>query len=130
MENFALHSVQRSMTVIGAPQTQAQIGVSFKQLDCYGYTAISQGQMSMLDYLVSIVKRARYTIWPWSRERMQILQGFEGLILPGEMLLVLGRTGSGCSTLLKTLSGDTAGLTIAQESNLNYQGMFLHQLAQ
>lgn len=29
-----------------------------------------------------------------------IIEGFNGLIKPGEMLLVLGRPGAGCSTLL------------------------------
>ncbi|KAF7984655.1 hypothetical protein HWV62_12906 [Athelia sp. TMB] len=33
-----------------------------------------------------------------------ILSGFEGVVRPGEMLLVLGSPGSGCSTLLKTLA--------------------------
>ncbi|KDQ56593.1 hypothetical protein JAAARDRAFT_58879 [Jaapia argillacea MUCL 33604] len=33
-----------------------------------------------------------------------ILSGFEGVVRPGEMLLVLGRPGAGCSTLLKTLA--------------------------
>ncbi|KAI0728228.1 pleiotropic drug resistance ABC transporter [Fomitopsis betulina] len=33
-----------------------------------------------------------------------ILTGFEGCVKPGEMLLVLGRPGAGCTTLLKTLA--------------------------
>ncbi|KAG6879471.1 hypothetical protein C0992_002357 [Termitomyces sp. T32_za158] len=33
-----------------------------------------------------------------------ILEGFEGVVRPGEMILVLGRPGSGCSTLLKVLA--------------------------
>jgi ATP-binding cassette subfamily G (WHITE) protein 2 (SNQ2) len=33
-----------------------------------------------------------------------ILTGFEGVVRPGEMLLVLGSPGSGCSTLLKILA--------------------------
>ncbi|KAL2695855.1 hypothetical protein AAEP93_003155 [Penicillium crustosum] len=44
-----------------------------------------------------------------NRQRKQysrpILSGFSGTINPGEMLLVLGRPGSGCTTFLKTLSG-------------------------
>ncbi|KAF8624325.1 hypothetical protein AX17_007154 [Amanita inopinata Kibby_2008] len=33
-----------------------------------------------------------------------IISGFEGVVRPGEMLLVLGRPGSGCTTLLKVLA--------------------------
>ncbi|TDL19014.1 hypothetical protein BD410DRAFT_752633 [Rickenella mellea] len=36
-----------------------------------------------------------------------ILTGFSGVVKPGEMLLVLGRPGSGCSTLLKSLANQT-----------------------
>ncbi|RDB26892.1 Brefeldin A resistance protein [Hypsizygus marmoreus] len=35
---------------------------------------------------------------------VNILSGFEGVVRPGQMLLVLGRPGSGCTTLLKTLA--------------------------
>ncbi|KAG1782156.1 P-loop containing nucleoside triphosphate hydrolase protein [Suillus placidus] len=38
-----------------------------------------------------------------------ILSGFEGVITPGEMLLVLGRPGAGCSTFLKTLANQCGG---------------------
>ncbi|KAI6026023.1 ABC-2 type transporter-domain-containing protein [Pisolithus marmoratus] len=41
----------------------------------------------------------------WRRPPLRnILSGFEGVIRPGEMLLVLGRPGAGCSTLLKTIT--------------------------
>ncbi|KAF4618528.1 hypothetical protein D9613_009700 [Agrocybe pediades] len=36
-----------------------------------------------------------------------ILTGFEGVVKPGEMLLVLGSPGSGCTSLLKTLANHT-----------------------
>lgn len=38
-----------------------------------------------------------------------ILHGIDGVVYAGEMLLVLGRPGSGCSTLLKTLAGFSEG---------------------
>ncbi|KAM0791176.1 hypothetical protein ACM66B_005660 [Microbotryomycetes sp. NB124-2] len=41
--------------------------------------------------------------------RKFILKDFEGSVEPGEMLLVLGRPGSGCSTLLKTLANNVEG---------------------
>ncbi|KAI0703005.1 pleiotropic drug resistance ABC transporter [Cytidiella melzeri] len=37
-----------------------------------------------------------------------ILDDFNGVVRPGEMLLVLGRPGAGCTTLLKTLANQTA----------------------
>lgn len=41
----------------------------------------------------------------WRRPPLRdILSGFEGVVRPGEMLLVLGRPGAGCSTLLKTIA--------------------------
>lgn len=35
-----------------------------------------------------------------------LLSGFTGLAKPGEMVLVLGRPGSGCSTFLKSIAGN------------------------
>jgi ATP-binding cassette subfamily G (WHITE) protein 2 (PDR) len=37
-------------------------------------------------------------------------------------------TGSGCSTFLKTVSGDTDGLTVHQESEINYHGIPAEQM--
>ena len=39
----------------------------------------------------------------------KILYGIDGVVREGEMLLVLGRPGSGCSTLLKCLAGHNEG---------------------
>lgn len=40
----------------------------------------------------------------------------------GELLLVLGRPGAGCSTFLKTLCGETHGLDVDPTSVLHYNG--------
>lgn len=39
----------------------------------------------------------------------ELLSNFDGCVRPGEMLLVLGRPGSGCSTFLKVFCNQTAG---------------------
>lgn len=44
------------------------------------------------------------------------------------MLVVLGRPGSGCSTLLKTISGETHGFYIDKESQINYQGIPMEKM--
>jgi hypothetical protein len=53
-----------------------------------------------------------------------ILNEFDGVLKSGEMLVVLGRPGSGCSTLLKTLMGELKGLDLKSQSEIHYNGMF------
>jgi ATP-binding cassette subfamily G (WHITE) protein 2 (SNQ2) len=55
------------------------------------------------------------------KQRKTIIQGFTGRLNPGEMLLVLGRPGSGCSTFLKTLANDRATFDNV-EGNIDYDG--------
>lgn len=53
----------------------------------------------------------------------QILRNFDGIVKSGEMLVVLGRPGSGCSTLLKTICGELSGLNLQKESVMHYNGI-------
>ncbi|KAJ5513427.1 CDR ABC transporter [Penicillium fimorum] len=50
-----------------------------------------------------------------------ILEDFTGCVRPGEMLLVLGRPGSGCSTFLKVLGNQRAGYE-SIEGDVRYDG--------
>jgi ATP-binding cassette subfamily G (WHITE) protein 2 (SNQ2) len=52
----------------------------------------------------------------------KILQGFNGVVRPGEMVLVLGRPGSGCSTFLKTIANQRDGY-LAVNGEVTYAGM-------
>lgn len=51
-----------------------------------------------------------------------ILHGIDGVVRAGEMLLVLGRPGSGCSTLLKNLAGFSEGY-VRYEGEIKYNGV-------
>ncbi|KDR82402.1 hypothetical protein GALMADRAFT_56996 [Galerina marginata CBS 339.88] len=80
-----------------------ELGVRFQDIRVVGLGAASSHQdtiSSMVNpfNMVSSIQASRH---PPTRD---ILSGFEGVVRPGEMLLVLGRPGSGCSTLLKILS--------------------------
>jgi ABC-type multidrug transport system ATPase subunit len=66
-------------------------------------------------FLSLIVKRA-------NTDR-RILHHLDGYVKDGEMLAVLGRSGSGCTTLLKVLAGAAPDLQLSQESNIQYQGV-------
>jgi ABC-type multidrug transport system ATPase subunit len=57
------------------------------------------------------------------RREVRILRDLDGLVNQGEMLLVLGRPGSGVSTLLKTIAGDMEGLNLSPDAHISYQGL-------
>src|SRR5437762_1763279 len=51
-----------------------------------------------------------------------LLHEFSGSVKDGEMLLVLGRPGSGCSTFLKTIALQTEGYE-SVEGEITYGGL-------
>jgi ATP-binding cassette subfamily G (WHITE) protein 2 (PDR) len=59
------------------------------------------------------------------KRKVQILNSIDGVLDSGEMLVVLGPPGSGCTTMLKTIAGEMNGIYLDEESELNYRGMFL-----
>lgn len=58
----------------------------------------------------------------------EILSDFNGAIRPGEMLLVLGRPGSGCSTFLKILGNQRYGY-VAIDGDVTYGGTDAKKMA-
>lgn len=103
-----------------APQRTA--GVAFQNLNVYGHGSTTDFQDSVGNSIFKLPS----TVGRWlgtKQRRIDILHNVEGLVESGEMLCVLGPPGSGCSTLLKTIAGDTYGLKVAQESSINYDGI-------
>ncbi|KAI0767296.1 pleiotropic drug resistance ABC transporter [Fomes fomentarius] len=80
-----------------------ELGVAFRNLRVTGVGAAASYQETFGSVLspLNFVSGIRGALRPATRD---ILTGFEGVVRPGEMLLVLGRPGSGCSTLLKVLA--------------------------
>lgn len=52
-----------------------------------------------------------------------VVRNVDVLVKSGEMLLVLGRPGSGCSTLLRTISGDLEKMRIGDSAVIHYNGI-------
>ncbi|KAI1457887.1 P-loop containing nucleoside triphosphate hydrolase protein [Annulohypoxylon moriforme] len=99
------------------------IGLAFLNLSVHGFIASHGFQHTVYSYLASL---PRYIVDQLRRKRgnrVEILDRFDGLVHHGEMLLVLGRPGSGCTTLLKTIAGDTHGIYVDPKSQINYQGI-------
>lgn len=99
------------------------LGVAFKKLHVFGWTSGAEHQKSYVDYPLDLVSSVVGLFGGRNRKkRVDILRNFEGVVEQGELLLVLGPPGSGCSTLLKTISGETAGLEVDSGSYMNFRG--------
>ncbi|KAI0076391.1 pleiotropic drug resistance ABC transporter [Panus rudis PR-1116 ss-1] len=100
LEQLARRFVQRFDE---AGQKFRELGVMFKDLRVVGVGATAQQQETLGSiinplFLFRLIQKYRR---PALRD---ILSGFEGVLRPGEMLLVLGRPGAGCSTFLRALT--------------------------
>lgn len=102
-------------------------GVTFRNLSVYGYGSPTDYQKNVANVLLGAGSLFRWLAGS-KKQKIQILRDFDGIVEPGELLLVLGRPGSGCSSLLKTISGDTYGFFIGEESEINYQGISVAQM--
>ncbi|KAM0276296.1 hypothetical protein ACHAQH_006885 [Verticillium albo-atrum] len=113
------------------PQTAPMrvLGVAFKSLNVFGWSTGTESQMTVTTRITSLLQSAaRLTTGNRHKRRIDILRDFEGIVAEGELLLVLGPPGSGCSTLLKTLAGETSGLQVAPDSYLNFRGIPSRQI--
>ena len=97
------------------------IGVAFRDLNAYGFEVPTDYQQTVGNVWLGALGLVRKHLGTGKR-KVEILQGLDGIVEAGEMLLVLGPPGSGCTTFLKTISGETYGFSIDDRSHLNYQG--------
>ncbi|KAM0447865.1 hypothetical protein ACHAO4_008609 [Trichoderma viride] len=102
--------------------SERQIGVSFRNLDVFGSGDAVQLQQTVGDVLMAPLRIGEYFSFG-KKEPKHILNNFNGLVKSGELLVVLGRPGSGCSTLLKSVCGELHGLNLGESSNISYNGI-------
>ncbi|KAK7058385.1 Multidrug resistance protein [Paramarasmius palmivorus] len=125
-EKFNYHRWIRSMLAIHSRDPERYpnrtAGISFTNLSAYGYGKPTDHQKTVGNVLLDGPGMVRDLLGN-KGQRIDILRDFEGLVKHGEMLVVLGPPGSGCSTLLKTISGETHGFYVDNGANVNYQGI-------
>lgn len=97
-------------------------GIAFKNLNVFGYGTSTDYQKSVGNVFLEAATVTRKLLGA-KEQRIDILHDLEGVVHSGEMLAVLGPPGSGCSTLLKTIAGDTHGFYISNDATINYQGI-------
>lgn len=108
----------------GIPRT-ASTGIIFENLNVSGSGSALQYQNNVGSLLLAPFRMHEYLRRPPVK---QILRNFDGLLRSGELLLVLGRPGSGCSTLLKVLTGELHGLKLRESSEIQYNGIPMEKM--
>lgn len=96
--------------------------IAFQNLNVYGFGASTDYQKDVANVWLSLAGMARSLFSGGDKQRIDILRGFDGVVKKGEMLVVLGPPGSGCSTFLKTIAGEMNGLYHDDDSYFNYHG--------
>ncbi|KAH6718951.1 opaque-specific ABC transporter CDR3 [Leptodontidium sp. MPI-SDFR-AT-0119] len=99
-------------------------GIAFRDLNVWGKGSPTDFQSTVGNSILKLP-----SILGKGTQKIEILRGFDGLVLPGEQLCVLGPPGSGCSTLLKAIAGETHGFQVGSDSYLNYQGISAKEMA-
>ncbi|KAH8812853.1 ATP-binding cassette transporter [Xylogone sp. PMI_703] len=101
-----------------------QVGLCFHNLNVFGYGAPTDFQKDVGNIWLALPGMVRRFFFKTAgQKKINILRQFNGIIRPGEMCAVLGPPGSGCSTFLKTISGETNGIYVNEDSYFNYQGI-------
>ena len=98
------------------------MGILFRNLNIFGSGAALQYQETVTSLLIAPIRLVQM-IFESRSPRRHILHNFDGVLKRGELLLVLGRPGSGCSTFLKSLCGEVHGLDVAKDSVIHYNGI-------
>ncbi|RAL15135.1 uncharacterized protein BO97DRAFT_421926 [Aspergillus homomorphus CBS 101889] len=108
------------------PPFRIRRGVSFTAVNVNGYTEANSIQHTFLSYFQLIPVYLKALVgFHGPRQKVPILRDLDGLVRPGEMLLVLGRPESGCTTFLKTMAGYVHGVEVVQHDEGNgilYEG--------
>ncbi|UKZ87088.1 ZEB2-regulated ABC transporter 1 [Trichoderma asperellum] len=97
-------------------------GVCFQNLNVHGFGESTDYQKDVTNVWLSLAGWAGGLISS-NKQRIDILRQFDGIVRKGEMLVVLGPPGSGCSTFLKTIAGEMNGIYVDDDSYFNYQGI-------
>ncbi|CAK7227501.1 Multidrug resistance protein [Sporothrix eucalyptigena] len=99
-------------------------GFCFQDMNVFGYNNETDYQKDIGNVWLEIPSLLRKaTSRTNGHRRVDILRNFDGVVNAGEMLVVLGPPGAGCSTFLKTIAGETNGIYVDTDTYFNYQGL-------
>ncbi|CAI5758794.1 unnamed protein product [Candida verbasci] len=107
----------------------SKLGVAYKNVRAYGVANSSDYQPTVTNALWKLaVEGFRHLKKTDESRYFDILKKMDAIMRPGELTVVLGRPGAGCSTLLKTIACNTYGFNLDKESTITYDGLTQHDI--
>ena len=109
----------------------SKLGVAYRNLRAYGVATDADYQATVTNAVWKYVTDLYRDTFSKDCEGryFDILKSMDGIFRPGELTVVLGRPGSGCSTLLKSIAVNTYGFHIGKESKITYDGFLPEEIA-
>lgn len=123
LEKWMRHFIQE-MQAGGLEKTP--VGFTFQNLNVSGSGQALQLQQTLSDVFLTPFRLKEK--FGGKKAHRKILHNFDAIVNPGELLVVLGRPGSGCSTFLKSVCGELHGLDIEDPSSIRYGGISQKQM--
>ncbi|ABN65742.1 ATP dependent transporter multidrug resistance (SNQ2), partial [Scheffersomyces stipitis CBS 6054] len=123
--DFDLHKILANFVYLASNQgiRLRQSGISFKDLSVFGVDESFAVVPTVSELAKGPVGAIQAAMAKRKVPDRTILNKLNGLARPGEMILVLGRPGAGCSSFLKALSGTDFDLFKGVEGDIRYDGI-------
>ncbi|CEQ38617.1 SPOSA6832_00050, partial [Sporobolomyces salmonicolor] len=116
----------------GAGMKRKAVGVSWSGLTVVGAGGMKIYIRTFPDAVKEFALYPVFKIMAWAgvfkATPKNLLENFDGALKPGEMCLVLGRPGSGCTTFLKTITNQRGGY-LGVEGDVSYGGIPAAEMA-
>ncbi|KAI2828074.1 hypothetical protein CBS133816_5818 [Aspergillus niger] len=121
--DFGLYGWLRNIMHVFNQGTYKEVSaMRFQNLRVLGTTPQVHRRLTALS-VFSALLRPREAFSPSRKSPKEIIRNLNGVLDHGELLLVLGRPGAGCSTVVKSLCGELNGLKLGPESVIHYNGI-------
>jgi ABC-type uncharacterized transport system YnjBCD ATPase subunit len=109
----------------GAGPLSPHVTLAWKDVSVYGDDVGRATQQDALSLFTNLITMIRNSLKKPQERR--ILHDIDGILAPGEMMLVLGPPSSGCTTLLRMLSGQIEGYR-KWSGSISYSGINLETM--
>lgn len=99
------------------------LSVTYRNLEVTGESVNADYQTSFINVFNKFYTKSKNFISKVRPPTFSILKSMDGKFDKGDLCVVLGRPGAGCTTLLKSIAAQTYGFNVSENSKIIYDGL-------